>query len=199
MKLNTFTGMGDYTPPIDDNLLEISDRDQLNEEEAKGIIRAEEFLYEQDESVEISAGFVLELHKTAFGHLYEWAGQWRKSDFKVGSHIPPRFNDVPTLMYQFLDELSFRLGKIKDIDDLVSVIAYAHHRMVYIHPFNNGNGRSARLLADLIALINGYDHIILYHREGEARKTYLKAIGAADQHDYSLLENIIKPQLRALK
>lgn len=191
--------MGDYTPPIEENLLNISDSKLLNEEEAKGIIKAEEFIYDLEESTEISTELILQLHKVAFGNLYDWAGKWRQSDFKVGSHLPPSYQNVPTLMYQFIEELNFRLSKIESLDQLVSTIAYAHHKMVHIHPFNNGNGRSARLLSDLIALMNGYDHIILYHREGEARKIYLEAIRAADDYDFTLLENLIKPQVRSLE
>lgn len=191
--------MGDYSPPVEENLLNISDRNQLNEEEAKGIIRAEQFMYDLDESTEIDVPLILNLHKVAFGHLYDWAGKWRTSDFKVGKHLPPPYQQVPTLMYQFLDELKFRLSAISDQESLIATIAYAHHQLVKIHPFNNGNGRTARLISDLIALMNGYDHIILYHREGEKRKTYLEAIRKADDYDYSALEALIRQQLRPLQ
>ncbi|MCP4460114.1 MAG: hypothetical protein GY816_19135 [Cytophagales bacterium] len=191
--------MGDYTPSIDDNLLNISDRNKLNEEEARGIIRAEEFMYDLDESIELTSSLILQLNKTAFGHLYEWAGKWRTSDFKVGSHIPPPYQEVPSLIYQFLEELNFKLRKSSDNETLIKSIAFAHHQVVKIHPFNNGNGRTARLLSDLIALINGYDHIILYHRQGEERQTYLEAIRAADKYDYKKLEELIKQQLKPMK
>lgn len=191
--------MGDYTPPIEDNLLGISDLKKLNEEEARGIIKAEESIYELDESVEINISLLLQLHETAFGHLYDWAGKWRTSDFKVGRHIPPSYQEVPTLMYQFFDELNFKLKNASNEESLISVIAYAHHQMVKIHPFVNGNGRSARLLSNLVAILNGYDNIILYHRKGEARQTYLEAIRAADQYDYSKLEKLIRKQLKPLK
>jgi len=191
--------MGDYTPAIEDNLLGISDREKLNEEEARGIIKAEEFMYDLDESVEVNVSLVLQIHEVAFGQLYDWAGKCRTSDFKVGQHIPPPYQEVPFLMYQFLDELNFKKKNSLDQESLISTIAYAHHQMVKIHPFVNGNGRTARLLSDLISLLSGYDLIILYHRHGEARQTYLAAIRAADQHDYSKLEELIKKQLKPLR
>lgn len=156
--------MGDYTPPIEDNLLGISSREKLNEEEARGIFKAEEFMYDLDESVEISIPLTLQLHEIAFGHLYDWAGKWRTNDFKVGQHIPPLYQEVPTLMYQFFDELSFKISNISDRETTISTIAYTHHQMVKIHPFINGNGRTARLLSNLVAILNGYENIILYHR-----------------------------------
>ncbi|TRX50657.1 hypothetical protein FNH22_25385 [Fulvivirga sp. M361] len=190
--------MGQYTPPIDDNLLNISDRQKLNEEEARGVIKAEQFIYDLEEDVTISADLILKLHHIAFSHLYEWAGAWRRSDFQVGPHVPPGYNEVPLRMYQFVDELNFKFGKVKSDKDLIHLLAYAHHRIVFIHPFNNGNGRTARLLTNLIALLKGYDQIILYHREGQERSIYLKAVRTADNYDYSLLEELIKSQLKKL-
>jgi len=190
--------MGDYTPPIEDNLLGIDDRGKLNEEELRGVLMAREFLLDLEEGVDLDTSLILEIHRIAFGHLYEWAGKWRRSDFVVGQHVPPRFQEVPTLMYQFSDDLKFKLSRIEGEEDLISVIAFAHHQFVKIHPFNNGNGRTARLISDFIAFSNGYNEVVLYHREGEERKKYLKAIRAADNLDYSLLEEMIRSQLKPL-
>ncbi len=191
--------MGDYTPPIYENLLNISDRNKLNEEEAKGIIKAEEFIYELEEDTILTIELILDLHKIAFSHLYEWAGKWRRSDFQVGSHTPPDYTEVPTRMYQFIDEISFRFNNAQNEDKLVSLLAYAHHQLVFIHPFNNGNGRTARLITNLLALLKGYSDIVLYYREGDKREQYLKAIRAADSYDYTPLEELIRPQLQKLR
>ncbi|MEM9328149.1 MAG: Fic family protein, partial [Bacteroidota bacterium] len=108
------------------------------------------------------------------------------------------FQEVPTLMYQFLDDLKFQLSRSGGEEDLITVIAFAHHQFVKIHPFNNGNGRTARLISDFIAFSNGYDEIVLYHRDGDERKMYLEAIRAADNLDYSVLEGMIRSQLKPL-
>jgi Fic-DOC domain mobile mystery protein B len=62
-----------------------------------------------------------------------------------------------------------------------------HHRLVFIHPFPNGNGRHARLIADVFAMKLGRPaftwgsaHLV---EEGEARNRYLEAIRAADNGD----------------
>lgn len=101
-------------------------------------------------------------------------------------------------MYQFEDEITHRMKNIKSEEDLVEVLAYAHHRFVFIHPFTNGNGRTARLITDLIAVLNGYEFIRLYYREGKEREKYIEAIRAADQYDYSKLRELIKKELRKL-
>jgi cell filamentation protein len=142
----------------------------LNEEELRGVLTAREFVLDLEEGVELDASLVLKIHEIAFGRLYEWAGKWRRSDFIVGQLVPPRFQEVPTLMYQFIDDLKFKHHRIEGEEDLISIIAFAHHQFVKIHPFNNENGRTARLISDFIAFSNGYSEVILYHREGEERK-----------------------------
>lgn len=188
--------MGEYTTAADENLLGIADKGQLNELEAKGVLKAEELILDLDFPVEISTTLLLDLHKTAFGEIYEWAGVWRKKDLQVGSYVPPKFYDVPRLMGEFIYEMNKYWLPVKGEEDLVKLLAWAHHRMVHIHPFINGNGRSSRLLTDLLAYMHGYQSVQLYHRDGEGRKKYLQAIKLADTHDFSDLENMIREQLR---
>ena len=66
-----------------------------------------------------------------------------------------------------------------------------HHRLVQIHPFPNGNGRHARLIADLLVMKLGQPSFTWGARDlvkaGEARAKYLEAIRAADDGDIKLL------------
>jgi cell filamentation protein len=201
IKSITFTIMSDdtgYTSPIDDNFLGLTTQEEINEAEAEGVVKAEFFITGLETDTKITSSLVKKIHKKTFGHLYDWAGKWRTSTPTVGAYIPPEPKDLPNLMYQFEDELSYKLSTIKSEDDLVDILAYAHHRFVYIHPFTNGNGRTARLLTDLIAILNGYEFIKLYYREGKEREIYIKAIRAADQYDYSPLKDLIKKELKKL-
>ena len=66
-----------------------------------------------------------------------------------------------------------------------------HHRLVRIHPFLNGNGRHARLMADLLVMRLGRERFS-WGREslrdpGAARARYIEALRAADNHDIALL------------
>ena len=68
-----------------------------------------------------------------------------------------------------------------------------HHRLVWIHPYENGNGRHARLIGDMILCALGYSYTkwpALANR-GDERDRYLAALREADKHDYSALENYI--------
>lgn len=98
-----------WTPSSDDNKLNISDKDMINELEAKGIAAAELFVFDLDVETEISTQLILEVHKIAFYELYDWAGTWRTSHVNVGQLTPQEPSKVLQLMYQFTDNLNFKV------------------------------------------------------------------------------------------
>ena len=195
--------MGHYTDAPEDNLLGLTDKAALNEQEALGVARVERYLLEEfDYPVDLSVGLLQDLHRQAFGHLYDWAGRWRTQVPNVGTYLPPLANRVPQLLYEFIDELRHRQALLPEVpvaEEVAAVLTYAHHRLVAIHPFVNGNGRTARLFTNLLAYDRGYQDVVLYHREnGEGRTQYLQAIRQADAHDLGPLQVLISAQLRPL-
>lgn len=158
--------MGHYTDSPEDNLLGITDKQVLNEQEALGVVAVERYLLEElDCPVEISVALLQDLHRRAFGQLYDWAGHWQRTVPNVGAYLPPAAERVPQLLYEFVDEMRHReqqLPPIPTIEEVAHLLAYAHHRLVAIHPFTNGNGRTARLLTNSLAYQHGYQEVILY-------------------------------------
>lgn len=152
--------------------------------------------------MELSAFFIQDLHRMAFRHLYGWAGKWRTAVPNVGSYVPPEAERVPMLMYEFGDELKFRQNRIDSANEkeVAELLAYSHHKLVHIHPFMNGNGRTARLLTNVLAYNHGYREVILYTREqGNSRNEYLQAIRLGDTYDLSALTALIRRQLKRLE
>ena len=189
--------MGHYTDAPEDNLLGITSRHLLDEAEAEGIMRAENVLLDLPEETDFTVNLLLHLHREAFGRVYEWAGHYRRLNPNVGDFLPPPFQQVPTLLYQFAEEVQHRQRLVTTETTLAALMAFAHHRFVAIHPFTNGNGRTARLLTDFLAFRHGYQEVALYHRTGgQERETYLRAIKAGNQLDYAPLEQLIRAQLR---
>lgn len=184
-----------WTPFPDDNLLGLTDKNQINEFEAAGIAKAELYTFELDIDVEISTMLILEIHKIAFEQLYDWAGKWRTTEVSVGQLIPPKPTLVLQAMYQFLDNLNFKISISKTRNDHLECLVYAHYEFIRIHPFNNGNGRTGRILMNIIALKFGYQPLELYHREGESRRFYINAMKLADNGDYKLLNQLISEEL----
>jgi len=74
-------------------------------------------------------------------------GELRRKDVKVGAHIPVSPGAVPSFLKRF-EEVYGRLGKT----DSILGAAAAHHRLVWIHPFIDGNGRVSRLMSHAMLL-----------------------------------------------
>ena len=175
----------------------LTDKNLLNEYEAKGITKAELYVFGLDTEIEISITLILDIHKTAFKELYDWAGKWRNVNVTVGQLIPPEPARIVHLMYQFIDNLNYKISVFKTQDEIVETLIYAHYEFVKIHPFNNGNGRTGRILLNLVAMKLGYRPLELYKREGESRKIYIQSMQQADKGNFELLGSLIRQELEA--
>lgn len=129
--------------------------------------------------------FVRELHRRMFGSTWRWAGTFRKSDKNIGvdwRYIPMRLRDL-------LEDVKVQLAHADEAVD--EIVLRFHHKLVCIHPFANGNGRHARVMADLLVERLGKSPFSWGRTSlvvpGEARHAYLEALRAADQRDYGLL------------
>lgn len=109
----------------------------------------------QAEPLRIDENTILELHRLFYSgiDLYH-AGKYRNVRvFITGTdYVPPEPERVPALMNSFISELDQRKRYMHPVD----MAAYAHRRLVQIHPFIDGNGRTARLLMNLILINHGY-------------------------------------------
>jgi Fic-DOC domain mobile mystery protein B len=118
-------------------------RAELNEAEEANIARAYAWAVLALRRRALDEAFVYELHRRMFRDVWRWAGEVRKSNKNIG-----------------IDKFQIRMAireTMTDLDTWGTAGTYSaeeaavrlHHRMVWIHPFENGNGRHARLLADL--------------------------------------------------
>jgi Fic family protein len=116
----------------------------------------------------------------------QWAGRYRQVPvFISGSNVVlPDFVKVPSLMKDFMRWLQSIQGEYP-----VKIAADAHYKLVSIHPWIDGNGRTSRLLMDLILIQHGYPPAIIRKEE---RKRYLSSIqdaqlGGSLQKFYDLM------------
>jgi Fic-DOC domain mobile mystery protein B len=97
----------------------------------------------------LSISSLQKLHNSMFDVTWKWAGKFRNSDTNLG--IP--WSQIPIQVRQLCDNTAYQIKhKIHAWDELG---ARFHHRLVYIHPFPNGNGRHARLATELLLRFNG--------------------------------------------
>ena len=183
----------DGATPLDPDEMEglrfrhISTRGELDQLEQAGITEGMKWLDKQKNPDVLTEGFVYDLHKRLFGDVWKWAGSFRKTEKNIG--IDPY--EIPAQLRQLLDDVSYWVEN--DTYPPKELAARFHHKLVYIHPFQNGNGRHARIMADavLIRLLDepaidwagGYK----LERMNERRDEYIAALRAADGHDFSEL------------
>jgi len=130
------------------------------------------------------------IHEAMFGDVWEWAGAYRKSITSIG--VNPSL--IPTQLAELCLEVSSWLQYPVELT-FVEMAARVHHRLVYIHPFENGNGRFSRLIADRFLLAFRCQHPVWpshLNEEGVVRKDYIKTLKSADKGDYAPLIDFMK-------
>ena len=114
-------------------------------------------------------------------------GQWRKRDVRVGEHIAPDEADIASLMKTFCDV--YHPAKYKGDRKVIAVMC-AHHRLAWIHPFADGNGRVMRLFTDAALKAIGMESNGVWclsrglARASENYKTVLARADHSRQGDY---------------
>ena len=184
-----------WTASPEDNKLGLTNKNLINEYEAKGIASAELFVFGLETDTQISTQLLLEIHSIAFSELYNWAGKWRTIQVTVGQLIPPEPIQILQLMYQFIDNLNFKIANSTTSEEYLDCLTFAHYEFVRIHPFNNGNGRTGRIVMNIVALKFGYQPLELYYREGDSRKIYIEAMKSADKGNFEPLKTLIRKEL----
>jgi Fic-DOC domain mobile mystery protein B len=127
--------------------------------------------------------FAITLHKQLFGEVWTWAGTFRRTGKNTGIDPPHIGVELRTLM----DDARYwaEHGTYPPAEAAIRL----HHRMVFIHPFPNGNGRHARIMADTVLArvydakpidwSGGYD----LQKMNDRRTAYIAALRAADRGD----------------
>ena len=176
-------------------------RSKLIPLEIEGTKRAWDFVIDQfsKNKINIIPSFIQEVHKIGFGWIFPaMGGKFRKIDVTVSKHIPPKFYLIPQLMTDFTKDLKTRIKHLPKIDnssfvsELTALLAWAHHRFLWIHPFQDYNGRIGRLLNNIILLNQDLPPIELKVETASGRKKYVEALQKADGSDYSKLEKLIR-------
>jgi Fic family protein len=126
---------------------------------------------------ELTAGVVRQLHALVLARIDENAGQYRQLPVRIAgaAHEPPPAWEVPARMTDWADWLA---AQVSAGAEPVELAAVAHHRLVSIHPFLDGNGRTARLVMNLVLLRAGYPPAIIARAN---RAQYYGALAAADR------------------
>ncbi|MFZ2414679.1 MAG: Fic family protein [Minisyncoccia bacterium] len=151
--------------------------------EAQNHYEAIDYLYDivdQKSKIEPSEKLIREIHKLICSDtLKEEAGNYRKSNVIINgsNHKPPVVAEISPRMNELVRYWKLNERKMNPVE----LAAIIHHKIVYIHPFTDGNGRTARAIMDLILLRSGYPLAIVLKND---RKKYYKYLSMADAGNY---------------
>ena len=151
----------------------------------KDAIEYVELLAQKDEH--IAPFHVRQIHKLVLSQIDdENAGQYRKTEVRIAGakHVPPEAWEIPQHMTEWGDWLKSAGKNIHPVE----LAAQAHHRLVAIHPFIDGNGRTARLVMNLILFKQGYPPAVILRVN---RKQYYQVLMHADAGKDDPLVNFV--------
>jgi Fic family protein len=156
-------------------------RDHL---EAKSHTEALEYLYElvdKDRRNTLSERLIREMNQIVMQDIdKEWAGRYRNSNVLIGGadHTPPEAVVVPQLMQELIDWVRQNRKALHSVE----LAAVLHHRLVNIHPFFDGNGRTARLVMNVVLMQAGFPLAVVLKND---RKRYYRTLAEADKGNYA--------------
>lgn len=158
---------------------------ELNEWEQFNIVKGESWAFSTKRKNILSIDFAKKLHKQMFNETWSWAGVFRKSQTNIG--VDSIY--IPQELKAIFDDVEFWLSN--NTYEMREIAIRLHHRLVFVHPFPNGNGRFSRLFADLLLQNNnevsfswGSCSLV---EDSITRKQYIAALKEADIGDYRKL------------
>lgn len=183
--------------PLDPNEVEglipthITTRAQLDRWEQDNINEALGWVEDHNPRDVLNEAFMKLLHRQMFCNVWRWAGRFRQSEKNIG--VP--WYKISIEVKLLCDDVEYWIEKETYPAD--EIAARFHHRLVSIHLFLNGNGRHARLMADILlenvlgepAFTWGKADLI---KSGNDRKKYIEALIAADRGEFKHLLEFVR-------
>lgn len=158
--------------------------------EAKDHHAALEYLYDlidKNKRHTISEMLIRNIHQIIVQETdKEWAGRYRNANVIIGGakHTPTDALQIPQKMHDLISWLNSQKNKT----NIIELAALLHHKLVHIHPFFDGNGRTSRLAMNLLLMQAGYPLVVILKND---RKKYYDVLSKADDGEYEPLVKFI--------
>ena len=172
------------------NLLGLTDEEAIHNAEFEGFLTAEILFTENlTPKTKFTIKYICDIHRTALKELYSFAGHFRSVNVSNGGFVFPAGRFIPDNMRIFEEEILAHLpDHYAHQEELIKDIAKVHGELLFIHPFREGNGRTARILANLMARKQGYTGLNFRRVNFDE---YIIAVQQVARKDYSRMEKII--------
>lgn len=134
----------------------------------------------------LTDAFARDLHRRMFNQVWRWAGRYRTTERNLGWEP----HKIPEGMRNLFDDARAWINF--DTYGALEIAVRLHHRLVVIHPWSNGNGRHARLMADIVMAVNGARELTWGAASdltisSDVRARYIDALRRADDGDFAPL------------
>jgi cell filamentation protein len=183
------------------NLLAIRTVAEMEDAELLGYMEAErKLLHHFGPLHRFSVEDINLIHKSFLGRIYPWAGTFRSVNLTKGGFTFATAFAIPSVMRDFerhvlAESTPCHGSNLREIADKIAIV---HVELLLIHPYREGNGRTARLLATLMAYQAGQPGIDFgfVGSRGKQFERYVKAVQAGLSSDYRQMRELV---LRALR
>lgn len=140
--------------------------------------------------------YIRQVHADMFGTIWEWGGQYRQTRLNIGVEPHLIREQIKLLTGDF-----YAWNETNSTVPVIEIAARLQHRLTYIHPFINGNGRHARLMTDIFLYSRQYPipqwpQIQLMSQGNQIREQYIRAMKHADEGDLTELIQFIEECLK---
>ncbi len=169
------------------NLPGVTSKREMDRIEGREQVRVLEELAEQyDKDHRFTAVDICRMHKLWLGKVSSWAGLYRRVNVKKEDFTFAAAAHIPRLMSEFEESALRRHTPCRSVpvQHLAAALAEVHVELVLIHPFREGNGRLARILAVLMGLQAGLPALYFDKLSGRKRQQYFAAVRAGLDRNY---------------
>ena len=175
------------------NISNLTSSEDIALAEFDGFLKAEIVLSEElTGRTKFNVQYILQIHRLSLQHLYGFAGKLRDVNISKGGFPFTAAKYLAQSMLTFDCEILKNLpNRYTSREELIKSMAIVHGELLFIHPFREGNGRTVRILANLMARKQGYDALLFEKINKKSFDTYVKAIQKSAEKDYALMVALI--------
>ena len=178
------------------NLLNSNSLREIQEAEFEGFLYAELLLTTQlSDKTKFDIDYIKNIHFLALKDVYGFAGNFRTVNISKQGFMFPAARFLDQSMQEFQTEiLNKLLNEYVKLDSVLFIedLARAHAELLYIHPFREGNGRTARVLLNLMLRKNGWEPLDFSKMNEELFQQYVIAVQSSAMKNYEPMKKVIE-------
>ena len=178
------------------NLLNSNSLREIQEAEFEGFLYAELLLTTQlTDKTKFDVDYIKNIHFLALKDVYAFAGNFRTVNISKQGFMFPTARFLDQSMQEFQTEiLNKLLNEYVKLDSglFIEDLARVHAELLYIHPFREGNGRTARVLLNLMLRKNGWEPLDFSKMNEELFQQYVIAVQSSAMKNYEPMKKVIE-------